>query len=192
MKKIIMSMVSIICCAIIFMGCTKESSLSPNIYENMLKNSSFELNGTCSYGYWNPNFELDSELRILPFEFSSDIPAGGGTCSIVMFPNWGPPITLSQTVPAIIGSNSYSLSFWAKKNGVGGKTMLYLKHQDSLIFENSMDVKDTVWKNYQIFDNITAEAGDSIMISLSGGFSQLLTGKTYFDLIDLHKVLIEK
>lgn len=183
-------MVSTISCAILILGCTKESSISPQIGGNMLKNPSFELNGTCSTDNWVSNIHGDSDTNII--HHSSDVPSGGGTCSIVMEPNWGPAYTLSQTVPAIIGSNSYSLSFWAKKNGVGGKTMLYLKHQDSLIFINSIDVKDSIWTNYEIFGGVTATARDSIMITLSGGFSQLLTGKTYFDLIDLHKVLIEK
>jgi hypothetical protein len=186
MKIIIISILSIISCVIIYIGCTKESSISPKVDVNLLKNPSFELNGDCSFDSWFDIPKGDSEGFFLPFEFSNDVPKGGGTCSVVLYPEWGFIYILSQTIPANIGNHTYEFSLWAKMKGIGGGAVIYKKHLDSLILIESIQVTDTVWSKYSVINSLKCEIGDSLVISVAGGYSPLSwKEKTYFDLIEL-------
>ena len=137
---------------------------------NLISNSSFESNGIASFqGWWV------SDTSVV--RFSNDVPQNGGNWSILIETIWGPPARVQTTVALEQGTFAYRLSTWAKKVVIGGKVSLIFK--DTI--RKSLEISNTGWTEYNITDTLTAVAGDSIVIELAGGFSQLLTGMTYFD-----------
>jgi hypothetical protein len=164
-------------------GCSKSNPVGPSLGGNLLANPSFELNGSPSLDGWTQAY-IDTSL----FSFSSDVPPGGGEYSIVVQAVWGPPYTVSQTVPADAGNHQYAFSAWAKKTGFGGQMLLFLKRSDSTLFVKSRSIADTTWTQYSIADTVAAESGDSLVVSMTGGFSQLPAGRTFFNMCDLEKI----
>jgi hypothetical protein len=164
-------------------GCSKSNPTGPSSGGDLLANPSFELNGSPSLQDWTQAY-TDTSVHF----FSSDVPPDGGRYSIVIDAVWGPPYTVSQAVPADAGNHRYEFSAWAKRSGFGGQMRISLQRSDSTYFEKTMNIVDTAWTQYSIIDTVTAESGDSVVVSVTGGFSQLLFGQTYFDDCDLERI----
>lgn len=166
-----------------FLSCAESDD---TIYEqendtNFLINSSFEINGNPSLlGWYSPDTSM--------IDFAQDTPPDGGNWSVTLEANWGPPFFISSTVAAKQGTHHYNLSLWSKVQGVGGAAYLNLKQTDTLIVRKSVTISDTTWTTYSLLDTITAIESDSIVVTLTGGFSHLFYGKTYFDLCMLEKI----
>ena len=165
-------------------GCSKSNPVNPSIGGNLLTNPSFELNGTPSLQGWRTSYTNTSI-----FSFSSDAPSGGGKYSISIEVLWAPPYTVKQTVPAIAGNHQYRLSVWGKKSEiVGGNLSFYLRRPDSTLLRKWVRIVDTTWTEYSIIDTLYAVSGDSLMVSVDGGFSQIRPGKTFYDLCTLEQI----
>lgn len=174
--------ISLVLVIIIITGCKNSSTVTPPAGDNnLIPNPSFEINGSPSLQGWGWSFKTDTSA----YNFSGDVPPNGGKYSVVLIPNWGPAITLSSTVSATTGTHIYEFSVWAKRIGVSGGMVFSWKKQDSLIRKKSLTLFDTVWTNYKLIDTLNSTAGDSIVVSINGGFSQLQTGQTFFDLCKL-------
>jgi hypothetical protein len=65
---------------------------------------------------------------------------------------------------------------------------LALKQAGSTRALTGLIVADSTWHHYSLLDTVTANAGDSLVITLSGGSSQLQTGTTYYDLCRLERI----
>ncbi len=164
-------------------GCSESSPTSPSASDNLLSNPSFESNGSPSLQSWS-RLHINTNV----FSFSYEVPPGGGKYSVAINATWGPPYTISQTVPVTPGDHRYDFSAWAKKVGFGGQLQLHLKRADSLQLLKSARVTDTTWAEYSIIDAISIENGDSLRAAITGGFSQLQTGTSYFDLCVLKQL----
>jgi hypothetical protein len=118
--------------------------------------------------------------------FSTDIPPGGGKYSLAFTTVWGPACRVSAIVQASPGTHQYRASIWAKSVGIGGSIRLYFKPANSpWFFQKSLMVTDTVWTAYSMVDSLTASVGDSVVVAISGGISEFLSGTTYYDLCKL-------
>jgi hypothetical protein len=53
---------------------------------------------------------------------------------------------------------------------------------------SSILVDGIIWQSYSILDTFNVAAGDSFMVQFTGGISQLLSGKSYFDLCQLQGI----
>ncbi len=146
-----------------------------HVCNNLLLNSSFEINNSPSYKFWRAN----SPAYI---DFSEDTPPEDGQWAISLPAEWGPPISLSQSIKTIRGNNIYVLSFYAKLEGIGGMGVLGLQNSDTIIVSKQIGVNDTSWVKYTISDTISSTQWDTIFVALNGGISQLVQGRTYFDL----------
>ncbi len=167
--------------SIIFIVCQKseESISGPINNHNLIINSSFETEGNPTLGDW-----LTDDINRV--EFSNDSPEDGGKWSIALEADWSPsPPSLFTLKKLVKGNHKYNFSFWAKCEGIGGYGYLSLKNLDTLIIKKYIQVVDTTWIIYSIIDTISSNEYDSIELKLSGGFSHLLYGKTYFDLCKL-------
>ena len=166
--------------ALIFIVCDKNKDVitSPeNSYmnNNLLLNSSFEINDNPSHKYWhanNPDYVY----------YSEDTPPEGGQWSIYLRPEWGPPTSLTQSIKTRPGNFIYNFSFFAKSEGVGGRGVLGLQNSDTLVVCKQITVNDTNWIEYTISDTISSTLWDTIFVAVNGGISQLAYGKTNFDL----------
>jgi len=167
--------------ALLIIGCTQDDPTEPTD-ENTLLYSSFEKNGKFSSEGWTLPSQSDS---------STDVPAGGGNFSLVLEAS-NPPESAHIKVPVKTNFNEFKLTFWAKSTGVtsgiNGEAILSLVRNGSVIDSSSILVDLNIWKSYTIQDTFSVAAGDSFMVQLTAGISQLLPGKTYFDLCRLYGV----
>jgi len=167
--------------ALLIIGCTEDDPTEPTD-ENTLLYSSFEKNGRFSSEGWTLPSQSDS---------STDVPVGGGNFSLVLEAS-NPPESAYIKVPVKTEFNKYKLTIWAYSTGVTsgiyGEVILSLVRNGSIIYSASIIVDDISWENYSIQHSFTVAAGDSFMVQLAAGISQLLPGKTYFDLCRLYGV----
>jgi hypothetical protein len=171
---------SYIIVALLIFGCTEEATEPTD--ENTLLYTSFEKNGKFSSDGWTLPLGSDS---------SPDVPLGGGNFSLVL--NSGnPPDTAFIKVPVKTQFNKFKLTFWGKStgvtNGIYGEAILSLVRNGSVIDSSSILVDGINWKSYSIQETFSVAAGDSFMVQLNAGVSQLFPGKTYFDLCRLYGI----
>jgi hypothetical protein len=162
-------------------ACTEDDPTEPTD-ENTLLYTSFEKNGVFSADGW----KLPAQ-----YESSTDVPAGGGNFSLVLSAS-NPPDTAYIKVPVKTQFQKFKLTIWAYSTGVtsgiNGEVILSLVRNGSVINSSSVLVDGIIWENYAIQDTFSVAAGDSFMVQLTAGVSQLLPGKTYFDLCRLYGV----
>jgi hypothetical protein len=174
----------LLCAATTFWACSKSRDRisGPTGDENLLINSSFEINGEPSLHGW-----VVSQPAAV--HFSENTPPMGGSWSVAMGPGWIPMVYfISETIAAPEGTHRYTLSFWAKKRDVGGWAEFILKQPDSSIVCKTMLVPDSTWTFYSLLDTVSANDGDSLTIKLTGGWSELAGGETFYDLVRLEKL----
>ena len=156
----------------------KKTTVEPTTPINQISNSSFEVDDKPSLVGWSPSDTTDF------IKFSNDVPQNGGNWSVRIETVWGPPPRIRATLQPSEGTHRYQLSTWSKKQGIGGTIYVFLNST----LRKSVVVSDTVWNVYTIIDTISASSADSISIQLAGGFSQILAGKTYYDLCTFQKL----
>ncbi len=164
--------------SLFFFQCDDDSISSPSIENNLIHNSSFEENGDSSLANWFVN--IPSLVH-----FTNDTPPNGGNWAITIDVLWGIGNDVISTVKISEGTHIYKFSIWSKYSDNPGYAEILLVAQDSLSQINRTNIDSESWKNYSTSDTITSVSGDSLQIKLSGGFSNLSPGKTYFDLCTL-------
>ena len=164
--------------ALFIYGCTEEETTEPTD-ENTLLYSSFEKNGKFSPDGWSLPALADS---------SNDVPTGGGNFSLLLEASQPPEVYAQIKVPVKTDYNEFKLTFWSKYSVIEGKVILSLVRNGSVIDSSSIMVDDIIWKSYSIQDTFSIAAGDSFLVQVTAGISQLLPGKTYFDLCRLYGI----
>jgi hypothetical protein len=95
-------------------------------------------------------------------------------------------------VPVKTNYTINQLTFWSFSSGVSsniyGRAILSLIRNGSQVKSSSVIVDGIVWKSYSIRDTFNVASGDSFMVQFTAGVSQLLSGKTYFDLCQLQGI----
>ena len=169
--------------AVFMMSCAKKNDAvtNPTNGSNVFINSSFEINGHPSLQGW-----MTSDTALV--KFSTDVPSGGGFYSIALDAVWAPPLFVKSIVGGLQGTHLYKFSVWSKSEGAGGWAELILQRPDSNILRKQIHIIDTSWTLYAVLDTMNCAPHDSIVVKLAGGFSQLLAGKTYYDLCKLEKL----
>lgn len=176
--KIIIGTLSFILLAFLFIACTEDEPTEPTD-ENTLLYSSFEKNGRFSSEGWTLPAQSDS---------STDVPSGGGNFSLLLEASQPPEAYAQIKVPVKTNYNEFKLTFWSKYSVIEGTAILSLVRNGSVIKSSSILIDDIIWNSYSIQDTFSVAAGDSFMVQLTAGISQLLPGKTYFDLCTLYGV----
>jgi len=95
---------------------------------------------------------------------------------------------ISETVAAPEGTHGYALSFWAKRVYVGGWVEFILEQPDSSVVRKTTIISDSTWTFYSLLDTLPANDGDSFTVKLTGGWSELAGGETFYDLVRLEKL----
>ncbi|MBE0570695.1 MAG: hypothetical protein IH618_04050 [Ignavibacteriaceae bacterium] len=163
---------------LLIIGCTEDEPTEPTD-ENTLLYSSFEKNGRFSTEGWTLPSQSDS---------SSDVPTGGGVFSLLLEASQPPEAYAQMKVPVKTNFNEFKMTFWSKYSVIEGTAILSLVRNGSVIRSSSILIDDIIWNSYSIRDTFSVAAGDSFMVQVTAGISQLLPGKTYFDLCRLYGV----
>jgi len=162
----------------IICSCSEEEPIAPT-EENLLLNTSFEKNGKFSSDGWFLPEGSDS---------STDVPHGGGNYSLMLNANWGNDLYAEIKVPVKTEYSEFKLTFWSKYSVIEGKAILSLVRNGSTIKSLNILVDDIIWQSYSIQDTFSSVAGDSFMVQFTAGFTNLISGKTYFDLCQLQGI----
>jgi hypothetical protein len=102
---------------------------------------------------------------------------------------WLPGTFIETVIPAPSGIHPYRLSIWGKQAGlIRGSAWLSVKRSDTLNIRKSIVVIDTTWTLYSFRDTLTTGMGDSLVVRLTGGASELGSGETFFDLCELEEL----
>ena len=184
MKTKLFSFLTISILITFFVSSCSENETSVNPPSgNTLINTSFEKNGQFSADGWTLPAQSDS---------SKDVPPNGGNYSLLLKASWFPELYAEIKVPVLSQYNNYKLSFWSKSTGVTGgvygRGILSLLRNGSTLKSKSITVDDIIWRSYTIVDTFSVAEGDSFLVQLTAGISQLLPGDTYFDLCTLEAV----
>ncbi len=159
---------------------TNKNPLSSKDNTNIILNSSFEENGHQSLKYWY----VDSTQ--IPY-FDTDVPPGGGKWSIYLEASWyGPlPKSPSYLLPLSSGKHILNLSLWGKYKSVHGSAFLIQKNKDMQNMVGKIVIEDTTWTKYSFIDTVQLNTNDSLLILLYGGGTEVVPGKTHFDLVEV-------
>jgi hypothetical protein len=164
-------------------NCADEETTAPPTEENLLLNTSFENNGRFSTVGWTLPTSSDS---------SNDVPPNGGNFSLRLQSNAPPEEFAFIKVPVKTQYSVNKLTFWAKSTGVTsnipGKAILSLIRNGTSIKSRSIQVDQISWQSFSIQDTFSVAEGDSFLVQFSGGISQLLSARAYFDLCQLQGI----
>jgi len=166
----------------LFLFSCNEDEVTEPTAENLLLNTSFEENGVASAEGWK-----------LPqsSEFSTDVPPNGGSFSLKLIAN-SPPEYAYITVPVKTNYTINRLKFWSKSTSVTsniyGEASLTLLRNGAELKSRSIQIDVITWTTFSIQDTFDVAEGDSFKVQLSGGFTQLLPGEAYFDLVQLQGI----
>lgn len=175
--KIFFTGLSLLLMTFIVVSCTEDPTEPTE--ENTLLYTSFENNGRFSADGWTLPALSDS---------SNDVPSGGGNFSLELLASQPPEVYAQIKVPVKTNYNEFRLTFWSKFNVIEGKAILSLVRNGSIIDSSSVLIDNIIWQSYSIQDTFSVVTGDSFMVQFTAGISQLLPGKTYFDLCTLYGV----
>lgn len=130
-----------------FYGCSRDSqSLTGPIEDNnLIANSSFEINDVPSYQGW----QFWSNVQSSP-TFSDDVPPSGGNWSIVLSVGDRIGANLQTKVAAPVGGNRYRFSVWAKSKGDYGFAQLIFNKA----IRRTISIQDSVWTYYIVTDSL--------------------------------------
>jgi hypothetical protein len=184
MKEHSIKFFMVILIAFYFSGCSKDDNSVNPPNGILVWSTSFEKDGFFSTEGWTLPSNSDS---------STDVPAEGGKYSLLLESNSPPEVFAEIKVPVMTQYSDYKLSLWSYSTGitndVNGKAVLSLLRNGSVVKSQSVLIDASVsWYNYTIEDTFSVTANDSFLVQLSGGVSQLLPGKTFFDLIKLEAI----
>jgi hypothetical protein len=168
--------------AIAMYSCKKAGSTvveppEPPIGTNLIGNYSFEVNKTPSLQGW-----VTTDTSAIGF--SSDTPPNGGTWSIYIETTMQPGAEVQTAIAMPQGTYRYRLSTWAKRNNFGGGVFLIFNKA----IRKFLPIEDTTWTLCTINDTLTTVVGDTVIVALTGGGSELIAGRTYFDICKFERL----
>jgi len=167
---------------LIFFSCAGEDSTEPT-EDNLVYETSFEENGLFFTDDWSLSALSSS---------SNSTPPGGGSFSLAIEASDPPQIYSSIKVVAKTQYTINRLTFWSKASGVTsgvyGTAVLSLIRNGAELRSKSIQIDQINWQSFSIQDTFTVAAGDSFQIKFSGGMNQLLSGRSYFDLVHLQGI----
>lgn len=175
MKKLLLiGLYLFVCC---FLSC--ENSVDPHngSNEDLIQNSSFEINGNPSINGWiyKSNFPTDTL-------FTNDVPPSGGNWSVLLQVGDRQLKRLQTKIAVPAGTNRYRLSVWAKAYSsipISSSGFVSLELNNTYI--KNIAGADTTWKYYESIDTISANKGDTITVTLNSGTAYGIR-LSYFDL----------
>lgn len=161
---------------------SSDSIIDITLEENLIRNSSFEFKGVQSLEGWY----VEDTDRV---GFSDDVPEGGGEWSVGIEPGLVPEsYTISYLIAAPEGTHSYRFSFWAKRESISSVARLWVKKPDINLILRVIGISSSYWVQYSTLVTMDTQSGDTIIVQLDGGSTEVSTGSTKYDLVKLIKL----
>jgi len=173
----------------LLMGCKSDQSIvNPPPENNLIANSSFELNSSPSLTGWVANTTDTAYIR-----FALDAPCGGGYYSVLLKNEWSFPGTISYAIAPPVGTHRYQLSAWGKAIRTGsfpssGEMAILIRRATLDSLRKSFYFSDSTWTYASLFDTVTTVATDTLLIRLRGNYTQFSSGYVLFDLCKFLKL----
>ncbi len=179
MKKLLLISLYLFVC--FFLSCENSVDTQNGSNEDLIQNSSFEIDGNPSINGWTFFHPIQKEFKC----FSNEVPPYGGKWSVYL-PLVGDRIVshLQTKIAAPAGTNRYRLSVWAKAWSVPGGSSGFVSLGLNTTNIKSIICTDTTWQYYESIDTITANKGDTITVMINSG-TQYRSRSSYFDLCRL-------
>lgn len=149
---------------------------------SLIPNCSFEENGEPTLQFWE-----SSDTSAV--HFSGEVPPGGGRWSVFVEASWFGPLLgyshIAYRLPLKQGVHIFRLTFYAKRTALYGSMSLFQIHGNETNQLKTVTITDSTWTKYQVQDTLTAAPGDSLLIFLTGGGTEVVYSATYYDLVKL-------
>ncbi len=166
-----------------FLSCKNPVDNHQELNEDLIQNSSFEVNGNPTINGWTYHSNIPSDT--LQEIFSNEVPPSGGNWSLLLVVGDRVMKYLQTKIAAPVGYNLYKLSVWAKSywsSPRGSPSYIAIYLNDSI--RKRVDIKDSTWTYYETCDTILTQVGDTLTIELNSGTAYRVQ-RTYFDLCRL-------
>jgi hypothetical protein len=161
-------------------GC-KQSPVGPHTEDNLLSNSSFEINNNPTLEGWQSGNQQLAELV-------HDAPPNGGSWSLQLTSDGAP--TSGYVYTPVINLKSgdiVRLSAFVRTNSKsGGKGIIYLSYNNHT---KSASSSDTLWKKISVTDTLTLTQRDTLWVTLSSPITERTPFQQLFDLVELRKIV---
>ncbi len=168
-------------------GCSNSSTDTTGGQTELILNGGFESGGVASLTGWTiPIGQLiDTAL------FSRDVPIGGGSYSVQLYPGWFP--MENRVEYDVVGrpSGVYKLTAWSKVgwgSSIGIGSISLARRSGGLMDRKKLLLNDTVWKKYTLLDTVSLGATDTLAVILSAGMTEVVSFQQRFDLVSLVRV----
>ncbi len=163
---------SAICCV---GGC---SEVGPPIDNNLIKNSTFEIDSKPSFQGWTV-YAYDSTY----VTFSRDVPPSGGAFSASLRNAWILPGEIDYMILPPRGMHAYRLSAWTKTEDPAYGGIVSIEDNAGHVLGGGWPYEpDTVWTLHVLVDTITTTPTDTLLIVFRGNNRQWARGYTLFNL----------
>jgi len=189
MKTTPLIIVALLVSVFLLTGCkSDESIVNPPPENNLIANSSFELNSSPSLAGWAANTTDTAYIR-----FALDAPSGGGSYSVLLKNEWSFPGRITYAVDPPLGTHRYQLSAWAKAIRTGflpssGEMSLLFRRAGLDSLRKSFFFSDSTWSYASFLDTLTTVASDTLVVMLRGNIHQFSSGYVLVDLSKLVKL----
>lgn len=153
---------------------------------NLIKNPSFESGGMWSFQYWDLSDTLPDPVQM----FSEDVPATGGSWSLLLQPTFAPFEGYARYyIPGESPKTAYRLTVWAKATNSwrDGSISLGLLSLGRLTPLKQTAVNTDYWQPYTLEDTVRLYPQDTLTVQLSAGSGDVVTGSVLFDEVTLEK-----
>ncbi len=139
-------------------------------------NSSFEVNGKPDTTWW-----YGSDIG-----FAEDAPILGGQWSLMLTPGWIPQEGYAESqVTGVAGDYSIRLEAWMKTFKWRGSFSLRLRRNGELKTLKEISDTNSEWKKFSMNDTLSLAETDTVIVHLSAGTTEVVSGKVFFDLVKL-------
>ena len=176
----------IVCAGVLVLtGCREIQTITPEPgtpdRSVILVNSSFELGSAATYSGWSVN-------DVQRAGFSSDTPPDGGNWAAALITAPLTPVYIQTVAPTTPGTRVYKVTLWGKKTVIDGSVSVLLKRDSGSETSSTFSISQIGWYRYTLLDTLSALPGDSIVVRLSGGRSDVPTGSVLYDLFLLEQL----
>lgn len=144
---------------------------------NLITNPSFETNGDTSFMGWTGS----------SYSFRDNTPPGGGKWALQLVPEWyGGEGYAEYTITGIKGNFNFNLSCYAKVINWHGSISLRVKKQNGAVINlGETTFSNPDWNVITLIKSTSLEPSDKLLVHLSAGATEIVTGAVLFDNIFL-------
>lgn len=144
---------------------------------NLITNSGFESNGDSTFQGWTGK----------DYALVNDVPANDGLWALQLVPGWIPEEGFAETsVTGFNGNYSFILNCETKVINWTGQIVLRKIEQGGFSTDlATTSFNNSTWTSLSLTTNVSLQPTDKLVVHLSAGVTEVVTGQVLFDNISL-------